>query len=122
MRAGHTTSGRPCPNVRSLRWMRFSVDRSAYENPAGLRQPPPMAGSSPWTVPLLGLTLVADLSQVAGSVGELCHELVEYPVERTHGDGGRRARELWTCVWLVDIGHGGQAPQATPRPSVVHPG
>jgi len=73
-------------------------------------------------VPLLGLTLVADLSQVAGSVGELCHELVEYPVERTHGDGGRRARELWTCVWLVDIGHGGQAPQATPRPSVVHPG
>jgi hypothetical protein len=81
-----------------------------------------MAGSSPWTVPLLGLTLVADLSQVAGSVGELCHELVEYPVERTHGDGGRRARELWTCVWLVDIGHGGQAPQATPRPSVVHPG
>ena len=74
------------------------------------------------TVPLLGLTLVADLSQVAGSVGELCHELVEYPVERTHGDGGRRARELWTCVWLVDIGHGGQAPQATPRPSVVHPG
>ena len=75
-----------------------------------------------WSFPYLGLTLVADLSQVAGSVGELGHELVEYPVERTHGDGGRRARELWTCVWLVDIGYGGQAPQATPRPSVVHPG
>jgi len=26
--------------------------RSAYENPAGLQQPPPMAGSSPWTVSL----------------------------------------------------------------------